>query len=531
MNITEEFRRSMNWMHTWFGIGLAGVLFAIFWMGTLSVFDREIDQWTMPETRIVAPDSVSLDETVLPYLESADIAPGLQIFVQRPDERNPAIRLFIRGGGVRDQVWLDPATGSAIEPTDSLGGRGFFFPFHFRLFIGWQGLGYWIVGLAAMAMLALIVSGIFIHRKIIQDFFTFRPNKQARRSMLDMHNLTSLVALPFHFILTLSGILIFAIIYFPWSTAVPYGGDRAAMLEDRGSYNRPAAGQPGPLPTSLDVFVARAEARWNGDGQGASPRDVDRVRIANYRDANSFVSVQSIFPSRRVALGQGTIDFDPATGEVLSSYEPTPIANAVSWLSGLHFIQFDHWPLRWLYFIGGLSGCVMIATGALFWMRARMKRGGIEPAAVRVVRALTVGSVTGIVLASGMFLVANRLLPRDAAVAGFDRSDLEVWGFFIAWIATFVHAAIRGKQSWKEQSWAIAAIALLAVVLNWVTTGDHVFSTIGAGLWSIAGMDLVLLAGAVTAVMAALRLRKTERLEARTVERVAHAATKAVAAE
>ena len=215
----------------------------------------------------------------------------------------------------------------------------------------------------------------------------------------------------------------------------------------------------------------------------------------------------------------------------MSSYEPKPIANAVSWLSGLHFIQFDHWPLRWLYFIGGLSGCVMIATGALFWMRARMKRGGIEPAAVRVVRALTVGSVTGIVLASGMFLVANRLLPRDAAVAGFDRSDLEVWGFFIAWIATFVHAAMRDKQSWRDQSWAIAAIALLAVLLNWVTTGDHVFSTIGAGLWSIAGMDLVLLAGAVTAVMAALRLRKTERLEARTVERVAHAATKAVAAE
>ncbi len=37
------FRASMGWLHTWAGVVLGGLLFAIFWMGTLSVFDREID--------------------------------------------------------------------------------------------------------------------------------------------------------------------------------------------------------------------------------------------------------------------------------------------------------------------------------------------------------------------------------------------------------------------------------------------------------------------------------------------------------
>ena len=55
-------RRSMSWLHTWAGVVLGSLLFAIFWMGTLSVFDREIDRWMMPATRIAAPaEPVSLD--------------------------------------------------------------------------------------------------------------------------------------------------------------------------------------------------------------------------------------------------------------------------------------------------------------------------------------------------------------------------------------------------------------------------------------------------------------------------------------
>ena len=42
------FRASMNWLHTWSGVLLGSLLFAIFWMGTLAVFDKEIDRWMMP---------------------------------------------------------------------------------------------------------------------------------------------------------------------------------------------------------------------------------------------------------------------------------------------------------------------------------------------------------------------------------------------------------------------------------------------------------------------------------------------------
>lgn len=99
----------------------------------------------------------------------------------------------------------------------------------------------------------------------------------------------------------------------------------------------------------------------------------------------------------------------------------------------------------------------MIAVGQLFWLHARTGRSGADPAKVRVVRALTVGAVTGLMLATAAFFLVNRLLPSPASWLGLDRAGLEV---------------------------AAATKAL----------------------WSVLGMDIVLLTGAIMAALTALRL-------------------------
>ena len=79
----------------------------------------------------------------------------------------------------------------------------------------------------------------------------------------------------------------------------------------------------------------------------------------------------------------------------------------------LHFIQFEHWPLRWIYFVLGLSGCAMIATGYVYWLEARRRRPrGQGVPGMRLVAGLTVGAVTGILIATpGLFY-------RQPAAAG-----------------------------------------------------------------------------------------------------------------
>jgi hypothetical protein len=66
------------------------------------------------------------------------------------------------------------------------------------------------------------------------------------------------------------------------------------------------------------------------------------------------------------------------------------------------------------------------------------------------------------------------------------------------------------SPAWREQCWAIVILAVAAVSLNWVTTGDHLIATLSAGYWPVAGVDLTLLAGGAIAAFAARRLQRRE---------------------
>lgn len=510
IKVSENFRQSMGWLHTWFGIALSAVLFAVFWTGTLTVFDQEIDQWMKPELRIPVAQDVSLDEIALPRLAEVDLQEGSLVWVGPPRERTPFVQLFYDDiDGVSHEELLDPYTGEVLDLTDSDAGSEFFFHFHYMLHIPGI-LGYYIVGLAAVGMMALVVSGIFIHRKIFQEFFTFRPRKKLRRSVLDFHNLTAVVALPFHFIIPFSGFLILVATYFPWSMAVPFDGNGRQMDNELAAYEKPkidAAGVPGEAITTLDGYMARAEEIWRSEeGEGTS--DADWIAIFNVNDANSYVVVERFHANRRVTIGPDQIVFDPRSDEIIDRFDPQPIHSVNNWIEGLHWIQFDHWPLRWLYFFAGLSGCAMIGSGLAFWIQARIRKEQYDPASVRIVRAISVGSITGIIAASAAFLLANRLLPKVITFTETPRHDLEIWVFFAVWAASFFHAVIRGKSAWKDQAFVIAFLAALAVLLNWITTGDHPIAALSASLWSIAIMDLLLIAGSIIAFMAAIKLRK-----------------------
>ena len=81
-----------------------------------------------------------------------------------------------------------------------------------------------------------------------------------------------------------------------------------------------------------------------------------------------------------------------------------------------------------------------------------------------------------------------------------------------------MHAFVRSapvakgllNPAWREQCLAVAGMAVLAVVLNWLTTGDHLLKTLGAGYWPVAGVDLFMLVSGLLALLAARRLNRKQ---------------------
>ncbi len=487
-------------LHTWTGVVLGGLLFAIFWMGTLSVFDREIDRWLMPATRVPAgAPPGSLEERVQ---QLQQLAPGQQSFsMQPPSQRVPVWTLRWEEQGETVVRHLDPRSGQVVAPVGTYGASGFFFPFHFSLQLEWQRIGVWLVGLAGMALLLLGITGVVIHRHLIRELFTFRAHKSLSRGALDLHTTAGVLALPFQLLMPLTGLIIFFSIFFPGTWQAAYGGDRGAFnREVFGNYQRPKANQPGQLG-SVDAMAREALQRWGGG-------ELAFVRVRNAGDAAAVVELRR-GSFQQVALQPDPIYFDGVTGQLLSHFEHPPIGRLQRFLSGMHFVQFDHWPLRWLYFLGGLSGCVLIVTGLLFWLEARRRQHARQSVlGVRVVEALAIGSVTGMILSTCAFFVANRTLPAGALLAGMPRARLELCVFYLVWLASFGHAALRGGRAWREQCWAIAVLAPSAVALNWLTTGDHVLRALARGVPSVAGVDVLLLLGGACAAAVARRLRR-----------------------
>ena len=547
----QNVRQSMAWLHTWFGLVIGFVLIVVFFFGSLSVFDREIDRWAIPETRFDPQPMPSFDQLLLPAFrkiepDEADYAanmatlhdpakgpmtPRLELpadeYWAYTTHRDPVLRMGVGfkvplakdpdgHNHIHGETTIDPRSGAVVRADQLKIGSDWFYPMHYSLNWSWKNLGIFLVGLAALVMLAALVSGVVIHRKVFREFFTFRPKKHTQRSALDLHNMTGVVALPFHFFFAFTGLVIFAAFYFLPVSQFQLKGlhDQHEVMEAQETgLPHEAAGVPAPL-ASVDTMVAEAKRRWAARDMAG---EVGFLVVHHVGDANSYVSVYRAGSDRVALVGEG-IHFKGSTGELLREDPPrSPVSEVNEFLTGLHLQHFEHWFLRWLYVLGGLLGCVCIATGFVFFVEKRKqqhaKAGGQGS---RVVDALAVTTVTGMVIAAIGMLVANRLLPPDLAGKG----DWEKTVFFGVWALALVHALVRSapvararmNPAWREQCWAIAALAVAAVALNALTTGDHLVKTVFTETyWAVAGVDLSLLASAAIAGWAARLLTRREQ--------------------
>ncbi len=502
----EGLRQSMSWLHTWSGLLLGWLLYAVFFTGTLSYFRDEINDWMRPELH----GSVQGPETAQRALATMQrIAPGATTWtLSLPGPRQVAVEASWREPGAAQgragtqRAELDAATGEKLQPRETRGGN-FFYRFHFELHAMPRIWGRWIVGFATMMMFVAIISGVITHKKIFSDFFTFRPRK-GQRSWLDAHNATAVLALPFHIVITFSGLVLLMFLLMPWGIQAAYDGDTNAYFADvRASRGLPPAQgqgdgrrQAGEASQAADLadiapMMAEARRRWPGHGVGSITVDAPGTSRATIelREGGAESLVNRGLPD--------SLLFDGVTGQM----RERPQAQPMSWVratgnvvSGVHLGRFAEPAVRWLLLLSGLVGTCMAASGMVLWVVKRLperRKLGRTPFGHRLVEVLNVGSIAGLSVAVASYFWLNRLLP----VPMQGRADWEINGFFLAWLLCLLHPLlVSHRNAWLQQMGLAALMYALLPLLGMLDGGASLAASVLRGQWSIANFHLLLLA-------------------------------------
>lgn len=557
-------RQSMSWLHTWASLILGWLLYAIFLTGTLSFFQSEISVWMKPETHqsVPHPSQIQQTQVALAYLQKNYPDAGSWM-IQLPNSRQTTTELNIRKQGEDlearrggERITIDSATGQVIDTRETRGG-GFLYRFHFELYGLPRLWTRWLVGLATMLMLVAIISGVITHKKIFKDFFTFRSGK-GQRSWLDAHNATAVFALPFHIMITFSGLLLLMFTFMPWGINQVYKDRQAFFQEMRGDTvqqnnarnrntetrsgsanstqtqgtergsaqqagengqrsrgerakkHQPNVTHPAPL-TDIVPIITAAQSQWKNN-------PIASINIIAPNTSNASIELRALYAESVVNRNTSlSLKFDGVTGKNITPTNtqqnnlsiPMGIYNVVT---VLHEARGVDLALRWLLFFSGVIGTLMVATGLILWCVKRapqQQKQGYKSFGYRVVEVTNITAIIGLPIACAAYFYANRFIPTDIEM----RLNWEIRAFFTLWLLTFIYAAIRThRQAWLELLlFASVAYALLPIV-NFITGGHALWSSIAHGQWMIASFDLMTLAIAILFFFSFYKVKKHKGL-------------------
>lgn len=491
----KTFRSSMTWLHTWCGLLLGWLLYAIFITGTASYYRPEITRWMQPELRPhMAEHAVLMERALAEVRRNAPDA--TTIYMRFPNDRDPGLQLnWQTPGGPRTVKVVDAET-ARIEARDSRGGE-FFYRFHFQLQLPYP-WGRYIASLAAAFMLVALFTGIVAHRQFFKDFFTFRPSKPGTRSWLDFHNLSGVIALPFYFMIAYSAQVVFVDMLTPWARMateppVAVTAPQAAAAQGAPAAPRASTDAPGIPPLPIAAMLEEYHARHGDLALGS-------LYATGLGTERGTVTIMP-WADRKIPYKTGNaLNFVAATGALIPGNTEAPgvFTKLHDTFYGLHIARFAGPLLRGLFFFLGLLGSVLVATGLIMWTVKRRKRQesrygvGRSGAGHWIVERLNVAAIVGFPIALAGMLWANRLLPIDLP----SRGDREVNVVFVVWALCLLHACLcPALRAWREQLIVAASLFTLLPFLDVVTTegfgrrlGFNLTLLVLGGLWTWAAV-------------------------------------------
>ncbi|WP_235838627.1 PepSY-associated TM helix domain-containing protein [Cognaticolwellia aestuarii] len=504
-----RFRQSMGWLHTWAGFAFAWLLFFIFVTGSAGYFENEIDRWMMPEIAVVNKpiDDFSVLTSAEQQLDTL-AADATQWYISYPTGRDPYIGISwlqpanAELGTARQwhKKFLSPDTGNTITARKTSGGETLY-RLHYNLHYVPVLIGYLVTSLATLFMLIGLVTGVIIHKKIFIEFFTFRKGK-GLRSWLDIHNVFSVLPLPFHLMITYSGlILLMGVSFFPVidnTYGVSKKMHRQFYDESQVEDKQQQIIDLNTTELSLKAILTDAKARYENQNVsylGLIDRNTEQPGFEVWFEGDEGLEFATLMTYRMV---NGQVQLEKSLGKAHSA------AKVYDILEHLHEGLFADIYLRWLYFISGLLGAAMIASGMIIWVKKRQKQQTIF---INLIDRLNAAVIVGLPIAIAGYFWSNRLLP----LAMVNRAAWEVHSLFIVFAACICFCAVSSTDKvWKSMLW-IAAIAYALLPLGNILTTEHsLLASAQNSDWLMLGFDLIMLLFAACFALAAALIKNKD---------------------
>jgi hypothetical protein len=352
--------------------------------------------------------------------------------------------------------------------------------------------GYLLAGVVSFIFLFALITGLLLHwDKMVSNFFVFRPWSKWKTVWTDLHTALGVIGFPFQLIFAITGVILIvnSFLIGPY-TKVLYKGDSKQLfadLEYSDTLSFKYAYQPLQTRFNLNTLVQQVEKKWT---QGK----LTLVSIRNFGDDNMHVILQSK-PNPQVRFsGAGKLVYRVRDHKIL--FEKSPLAPSTyvdkvkSVVYHLHFGDFGGRPLRVMFFVLGLVGCIVIISGILIWLVARDKTSVPEykrkfnfwTANIFLASCLSMLPVTAFTMIVLLFLDQP------------NQSDIYHW-YFYSWLILSIYFIIRRDIALTNRQTLLLSVVtcFLLPVLDGVVRQNWLWNTFNQQAYDILFIDLLFL--------------------------------------
>ena len=469
-------------LHTVSGIVLSILIYIIFFTGSFSFFRDEIVNWERIETaKSDDLSSINIDQLTKRINDSIPLrGRNIELYKYYKEERivvniSPSKDSLSPQHSTPYFFYILPNTFETFSYENSYTLGEFLYRLHFLAQLP-RPFGGYISGLTAFFLLFILLTGILIHwKKIISNFFLFRPMSKTRIVWSDLHTILGTVGLPFQFIYALTGafFMLKALLIAP-SILFLYNGNEKQLYDDL-EFSDPSfiyKGEHLNTFTPTNKLINKTLDKW-------TDFNMTNIFISNFGDSSMHTTLEGYTPHKTRVNGLGKITYISHSGNTLnetSPYQGTSYLTSVkNLLNKIHFGDYGGLPLRIISFLLGISSCFVVLSGIMIWIESRKKQK-LSEHKKRInawVGHIYLATCLSLLPVTALSFILTRLLSPESPEY---RMDFLYYSYFITWILASIFLSVKKDDFFTNKLTLITGglIGLFIPILDIIILGARV---------------------------------------------------------